>query len=80
MDNESTARLKFDRRLANRRGWVEPEELEQELASLPDSADKIHDPDEEPEPKPAPEPAAAAPESAPAVPSFITPEDGTPGA
>jgi hypothetical protein len=41
MDNESTARLKFDRRLATRRGWVEPDELEQELASLPDAADKM---------------------------------------
>ena len=41
MDNESTSRLKFDRRLATRRGWVEPDELEQELASLPDAADKM---------------------------------------
>jgi hypothetical protein len=41
MDNESTARLKFDRRLATRRDWVEPDELEQELASLPDAADKM---------------------------------------
>lgn len=41
MDNESTARLKFDTRMVRRRGWVEPEELEQELASLPDVSDKI---------------------------------------
>ena len=43
MDNEAAARLKFDRRLAQRRNWVEREELENELASLPDCADKIDD-------------------------------------
>ena len=41
MDNEAAARLKFDRRLAQRRNWVEAEELENELASLPDCADKV---------------------------------------
>jgi hypothetical protein len=58
MDNEATARLKFDRRLASRRGWVEPEELEQELASLPDASDKIQEVGEEPQAKPAPEPGS----------------------
>ena len=60
MDNESTSRLKFDRRLATRRGWVEPEELEQELASLPDAADKIMPASEEPA---TPTRAAAPPSS-----------------
>ena len=49
MDNESTSRLKFDRRLANRRDWVQPEELEEELASLPDAADKMHVVSDEPQ-------------------------------
>ena len=32
--------LKFDRRLLRRRGWVDPEELEKELADLPDVSHK----------------------------------------
>ena len=74
MDNESIARLKFDRRLASRRNWVEPEELEQELASLPDAADKVFVPIEEPA-EPEAEVGGAAPvSSAPAT------EGGTAGA
>ena len=60
MDNESTSRLKFDKRLANRRGWVEPAEFEQELASLPDVADKILPVSDEP---PAQAKAPVAPET-----------------
>ena len=60
MDNEATARLKFDRRLAQRRDWVDGEELDNELASLPDCADKIDDGGGE---------AAAAPEA----PEFVAP-------
>ena len=33
MDNEAAARLKFDRRMSKRGGWVEDEELAKELAS-----------------------------------------------
>jgi hypothetical protein len=61
MDNEATARLKFDRRLAQRRNWVEREELENELASLPDCADKIGDGE------------APAGVEAPAAPEFASP-------
>jgi len=61
MDNEAAARLKFDRRLAQRRNWVELEELENELASLPDSADKIDDGE------------APAGGEAPAAPEFSSP-------
>jgi hypothetical protein len=75
MDNESTARLKFDRRLATRRGWVEPDELEQELASLPDAADKM---------VPLGEPGEGARETSadPAAPpaAGVGPEGGTPQA
>ena len=77
MDNESIDRLKFDRRLANRRGWLEAQELEQELASLPDATDKIHVASDEPEETEAP----SAPAPAPAPPGFGPgPEGGTPGA
>lgn len=41
MDRESLERLRFDRRLQNRRGWVAAEELDRHLASLPDVADKL---------------------------------------
>ena len=32
--------MRLDRRLVRRRGWIEPDELERELALLPDAADK----------------------------------------
>ena len=41
MDRESTQRLKLDRRLIRRRGWLSEEELQSELASLPDVSHKI---------------------------------------
>ena len=72
MDNEAAARLKFDRRMANRAGWVEPEELESKLEALPDCADKIADSPEEvaaaaaPRAPQAPAVDAAPPEGAPA--------------
>ena len=40
-------KLKFDRRLLRRRGWVDPKELEKELADLPDVSHKAHSPAEE---------------------------------
>ena len=64
MDNEATARLKFDRRLASRRSWVDPEELANELASLVDCSDKI-------EPAGSSEPPVAPPSS----PEPTTPTD-----
>jgi hypothetical protein len=41
MDRESTQRLRLDRRLIRRRGWLSEEELERELAALPDVSHKI---------------------------------------
>jgi hypothetical protein len=41
MDRESTRRLRLDRRLVRRRGWLSEEELERELAALPDVSHKI---------------------------------------
>ncbi len=34
-------KLRLDRRLLNRRGWISPAESEREIAALPDVADKI---------------------------------------
>jgi hypothetical protein len=41
MDRESMQRLRLDRRLIRRRGWLSEEDLERELAALPDVSHKI---------------------------------------
>ena len=48
MDRETISKLRVDRRLIQRRGWIPPEELEQTLAALPDVSHKIAPKDEEP--------------------------------
>jgi|TARA_B110000263_G_C14945163_1_gene345455 hypothetical protein len=50
MNLEAERKMKFDRRMEGRSGWASEEELQAELASLPDSVDKISDEDEEPAP------------------------------
>ena len=69
MNIEAESKLKFDRRLRDRRGWVSDEELQAELDSLPDVAEKVLAPDEEPERS----------VSAKAAPTGRTPGSGTPG-
>jgi hypothetical protein len=53
MAYDYTRNLKLDRRLLRRRGWVDPEELERELADLPDVSHKAQPRggDEEPAPE-----------------------------
>lgn len=58
MDNESTSKLRLDRRMARRRGWIDKTELARELDSLPDISSKVAGGDD-PETPAAPEPAAA---------------------
>lgn len=41
MDRESLDRLRFDRRLQSRRGWLAPGELERHVQALPDVTDKL---------------------------------------
>ena len=36
MNRESLTKLRFDRRLLRRKGWVDPKELESALEALPD--------------------------------------------
>ena len=72
MNNESIAKLRVDRRLHRRRGWIASEELQRELEALPDVADKIRSPGED-------EASAegAAPEAdAPIARSPVAPEGG----
>lgn len=40
MNRESLTKLRHDRRLLHRRGWITPKEREKALAGLPDVADK----------------------------------------
>ncbi len=39
--------LRLDRRLLGRRGWIAPEQLEQELSELADSSQKMAPPEED---------------------------------
>ena len=50
MNLDDMDQLKFDRRMEQRRGWLEPGEREAHLESLEDATDKIHDGSEEPAP------------------------------
>jgi hypothetical protein len=50
MNLEAERKMKFDRRMEGRPGWASEEELQAELASLPDSVDKVSDGDEDPAP------------------------------
>ena len=47
MNRDAMQKLRLDRRLIRRRGWVSKAELEKELESLPDVSDKIASPDDE---------------------------------
>lgn len=60
MNLEAERKLKFDRRMERRPGWASEEEIQAELASLPDSAHKIA---EESDEESAPESELEAPES-----------------
>jgi hypothetical protein len=57
MVHDSMRNLEFDKRLARRRGWLDPDRLRQTMDSLPDAADKIARTEEQAE-TPAP-PAGA---------------------
>ncbi|HXV37470.1 MAG TPA: hypothetical protein VEC18_09990 [Myxococcota bacterium] len=41
MDRRSLERLRTDRRLTGRKGWLQPQDLEREAQKLPDASDKI---------------------------------------
>ncbi len=65
MDRESVERLRFDRRLLRRSGWVEQSDYEAYMESLADTSDKmIRGIDESGESEEADETAAGAPERA----------------
>ena len=41
MDRKSMQKLRMDRRLIGRANWIPKDELERELAALPDASDKV---------------------------------------
>jgi hypothetical protein len=45
MDRDSMQKLRLDRRLIKRRGWIDSKQLEQALEKLPDVAHKIAEPE-----------------------------------
>ena len=53
MNRESTEKLRLDRRLINRPGWISRAELEKNLEALPDVSDKIAPLEEAEEPSKA---------------------------
>jgi len=64
MNLDEIAKLKFDRRLEQRREWLQPGEREAYLESLPDVSSKAQDGSEGEDAH-----AAAAPAAAPATPA-----------
>lgn len=63
MNRNALAQLRLDRRLIRRRGWIDSEELERELAALPDAAAKV-----------STQPAGERPAAPPPAPSSEGPE------
>ena len=78
MNSKSIEALKYDRRMANRRNWIQKSELDAVLENLPDATDKIAPPEEEDAPVDATAEAdAPAPEGyAPAAPTSEEPPTG----
>lgn len=58
MDQDTLSKLRLDRRLALRRGWIDSEDLARELDSLPDVSDKIASADDAADDTPSSEPDA----------------------
>ena len=51
MDRETMSKLRLDKRLIRRRGWISRDDLDRELEALPDVSSKIaqiEEPDGEP--------------------------------
>lgn len=61
MNQKSLERLRLDRRLVGRRGWIAPEELERALEALPDVSHKAQTEAPEAEREREAEPSGEAP-------------------
>ncbi len=78
MQNRSKDLMRMDRRLLERPGWITPEEVEKELASLPDVEDKIDQREDEPTGEGDAAPAAGS-EAQPPAATPVLPATGVDG-
>jgi hypothetical protein len=65
MNRQSLEKMRMDRRLAGRGGWISRADLERESEGLPDASGKIAEEEAEPNPD---ESEAATPEADPQMP------------
>ncbi len=64
MKKQSLEKLRLDRRLAGRRGWISKADLAREAEGLPDASDKIAAEEAQPDPD---EVDAVPPEASPEI-------------
>jgi hypothetical protein len=70
MNKRSLEKLRMDRRLAGRKGWISKADLAREAESLPDASEKIAEREAEPDPG---EIDAVPPEANPQVSTGLDP-------
>ncbi len=70
MNKRSLEKLRMDRRLAGRKGWISKADLAREAESLPDASEKIAEREAEPDPG---EIDAGPPEANPQVSTGLDP-------
>ena len=68
MKKQSLDKLRLDRRLAGRRGWISKADLAEEAKGLPDASEKIAVKEDEPDPD---EIDAVPPEAGPEIPTGL---------
>ena len=68
MKRRSLEKLRLDRRLAGRRGWISKADLAEEAKGLPDASEKIAVKEDEPDPD---EVDAVPPEAGPEIPTGL---------
>ncbi len=68
MNRQSLEKLRMDRRLAGRRGWISKADLAGKAAGLPDASEKIAEEEAQPDPG---EVDAVPPEASPEIPTGL---------
>ena len=68
MKKQSLEKLRLDRRLAGRRGWISKADLAAEAEGLPDASEKIAEEEAQPDPG---EVDAVPPEASPEIPTRL---------
>ncbi len=68
MKKQSLEKLRLDRRLAGRRGWISKADLDKEAEALPDASEKVAEKEAEPDPG---EVDAVSPGAGPEIPARL---------